>query len=104
MVAQAAPREVKSTNRMKGEKGVFYCVVGLSALCCVTNTIMNECMHMTDGSNNEVCVQLTSMVDFDWLGVLLGSAFVSVLACALLAKIMFLALPNIAGGDLCLLW
>jgi hypothetical protein len=53
-------------------------------------------MHMSaDGLIMEVCVQLTSMLDFDWLDVLLGSAFMSVLACALLAKIMFRALPLI---------
>ncbi len=39
-----------------------------------------------DGLIMDVCVHLTSMVDFDWLDVLLGGAFMSVLACALLAK------------------
>ncbi len=51
------------------------------------NEYHHECMHVSvDGLINEVCMHLTSMVDFDWLDVLLGSAFMSVLACALLAK------------------
>ncbi len=33
------------------------------------NEYHHECMHMSaDGLIMEVCVQLTSMVDFDWLG------------------------------------
>ena len=74
----------------------------LTMLC---NKFHHECMYViTDGLIMEVWVHLTSMVDFDWLDVRVGSASMSVLACALLAKIMFLARPNIAGCDLCLLW
>ena len=69
------------------------------------NEYHHECIHVsTYGSIMKVCMHLTSMVDFDWLDVLLGSASMSVLACVLLVKIMFLARPNIAECYLCLLW
>ena len=69
------------------------CIVLMNKCTALCNEYHHECIQVsTYGSIMEVCMHFTSMVDFDWLDVLLGSAFISVLACALLVKIMFLAL------------